>query len=67
MNNARYKVVSVRGKVRNESEPIVGLGAALQAANAVKRGNRVVTILKENDGSDHPANKGKWFLDRIVK
>lgn len=62
-----YKVVyRVRRQKARETEP-VSLTAAEVFAAKVAPECVVVTILKENDGSDHPANKGKYFLHQIVK
>jgi hypothetical protein len=67
-----YKVCwSIRGArhlptERHESEPLTLSGADTKAKELMPIA-RAVTILKECDGSDHPANKGKWFLYRIWK
>jgi hypothetical protein len=29
--------------------------------------SKVVTLVRDNEGADHPANAGKFFLDRILK
>jgi hypothetical protein len=62
----RYKVTWTRGQVSHESAPMPEHDAHNLAREKMK-GNRAVTVLKESDGSDHPANRGKWFLDRIFK
>jgi len=28
---------------------------------------KTLSILRDSEGSDHPDNAGKWFLERIVK
>jgi hypothetical protein len=64
---ARYKVnVTRRGKT-TESEPFTSYDAALAEANREARTARVVTITKDQEGADHPANAGKFFLERIIK
>ncbi len=69
---SRFKVVwwtKGRGRIprkRFESEPGT-MWEAHEKAQAVLPVSKAVTILKEDDGSGHPDNKGKWFLFQIVK
>jgi hypothetical protein len=62
-----YKVAyKTRGK-RFETDAYSTRGQADAAAVEIAKTATVVTILKGSDGADHPDNKGKYFLDRIVK
>lgn len=65
-NDLQYKVSATKRGKTTESEPMT-LDQAVIAGHAVAPSCKVVTILKEDDGSGHPDNKGKWFLHRIVK
>ncbi len=61
-----YKVKWTWGNQHFDLPPVLTLADAREQARQIKRA-RTITILKENDGSDHPDNKGKWFLETIVK
>lgn len=52
----------------HEYSEIVGtFSEALQLALPKRAGHKVVTILKDQEGTDHPDNAGKFFLNHIVK
>jgi hypothetical protein len=56
-----YKVNWSSRNDHQESEPM-SLARALELANKVKQGSKVVTITKESDATFHPHrdNKGKY-------
>ena len=43
------------------------IGPAIVEANLHLKGSRVVIIVRDSEGADHPDNAGKFFLDRILK
>ena len=64
----RFKVQSTwRGKVR-ESDPLT-LAQAHNLAQEWKRAGKCKTLilLRDDEGADHPANAGKFFLHQIWK
>lgn len=61
-----FKVVWTKRGKRFESEPL-SLAEAHNKARELMVGSRAVTILREAEGTDHPANKGKYFLFQIWK
>ena len=65
----KYKVSArLNDGSKYESElPIVNLDYALHEAEGLKSKAKVITILKDQEGADHPENAGKYFLDLIVK
>ena len=65
----KYKVYSLSktGLEQESTLPLVSLDYALAEAEALKAKSKVVTILRDQEGSDHPDNAGKYFLYLIVK
>ena len=62
-----FKVkVTKRGKT-SEFGPFCSLGSAESEAQKHVIGAKVVTIVRDSGGADHPANKGQYFLYRIIK
>lgn len=49
-----------------ESAPMP-MSEAFAKANEVDAESSAVVISKESDGSDHPDNRGKFYLYRIIK
>jgi hypothetical protein len=65
---ARYKVIAKRRGKSWESEIIGEASAHNLACELVgERGVSVVTVVEDQEGADHPANAGKFFLHRIYK
>lgn len=63
----RYQVnITKRGKTTT-SEPIANFNAALVLTQRAAKTAKVVTITADQEGVDHPANAGKFFLHHIVK
>jgi hypothetical protein len=63
----RYQVnITKRGKT-TISEPLTSIHEAERIARAAVDGAKVVTITADQEGADHPANAGKFFLHRIIK
>ena len=52
-----------------ETEPTRNSNVASGHATELLKTNRykVITIVRDSEGEDHPDNAGKFFLDRIVK
>ena len=65
----KYKVTAkMKNGDRYESPlPLMGLGYAITEANSLKKKAKVITILKDQEGKDHPDNAGKFFLHQIIK
>lgn len=65
---ARFKVVrSWRGKV-TESEPLTHAEAHNLACKWLREERcKTLTLLRDSEGEDHPANAGKFFLYHIFK
>lgn len=67
---ALYKVTYwLKGnrKVMHETEPVRDQRTAINEAIKLKDRCSVVTVVRDREGADHPANAGKFFLDRIIK
>lgn len=68
---ALYKVHAYAKRTRKltETEPTrnsnIASGQAIQLLKTNKY--KVITIVRDGEGEDHPANAGKFFLDRIIK
>ena len=68
---ARYRVNAwaKRTRVLTETEPTPHRTNAVTEALKMKATNKykVITVLRDSEGEDHPANAGKFFLDQIIK
>lgn len=66
---ARFQVAywKHRSKTRLASPIFKDKGSALHHAAGLMKQCRVITVLRDSEGEDHPDNKSKFFLDTIVK
>jgi len=66
---ARYKVCWTHKGKRMEGQIEPNLGCARVFAHNLKQDKhvKVITILRDSGGADHPDNDGKFFLHEIVK
>lgn len=66
-----YRAVGYRKRTRKEeAAPIRGdYHMAMQDAVDMLRSHdyKIIVITRDSEGADHPANAGKFFLERIVK
>jgi hypothetical protein len=66
-----YKVHAYAKRTRKltETEPTKNQNVASgQAGELLKSGKfKVITIVRDSEGEDHPSNAGKFFLHRIIK
>ena len=65
----RYQVNVTRKGKTTVSAPMAHIGYARTEARkeAAVKGTSVVTITRDSEGADHPANAGKFFLHEIIK
>ena len=68
---ALYKVNAYAKRTRalTETQPTHNSNVASGQADELLKTNKykVITILRDSEGEDNPANAGKFFLDRIIK
>ncbi len=67
---AKYRVAYwLKGdkQTKHETEPVDTQGTAMAQAIALRPVASVITVLRDSEGEDHPANADKFFLDIIVK
>ncbi len=67
----RYKVTAYAKRTRKltETDPTDDITVAMAQGNEFASSGKykVVTVLYDSEGHDHPSNAGKFFLHRIVK
>ena len=65
----RVNAYAKRTKVLTETEPTSSRSAAVSEALKLKETGKykVITVLRDSEGADHPANAGKFFLEQIIK
>jgi hypothetical protein len=67
----RYRVNAYAKRTRHltETEPTENRSAAVSEGLKMKATGKykVITVLRDSEGKDHPANAGKFFLDQIIK
>jgi hypothetical protein len=65
---ARFKVVRSWRKEVEESEPMTHAEAHNVACDwLLGKRCKTLTVLRDSEGEDHPANAGKFFLFQIYK
>lgn len=66
---ARYRVRASRGKRVTESEPTTKDAAYRLARYYAQQRKQfsVVIVTEDQEGADHPANAGQFFLHRIFR
>jgi hypothetical protein len=68
---AQYRINAYANRTGKltETKPSRSRSAALAEGLAMKAAgkHKVITLLRDSEGTDHPANAGKFFLDQIIK